>query len=226
MIGAFAYIQHQTNQAGTWVMDKVKGVGDGISTAGSSIFGGGQGIFEQMGKGWEKTKEDPQLPDWLRTMFESSEGDGGEGGKEPKKEKSVGAAMATGAAFGLSEDDEDRSKGEIAKDDQMMMLTKKMIEIRTMLNTVGQSDALTLPSIVVIGSQSSGKSSVLEAIVGHEFLPKGSNMVTRRPIELRRESRVRRVSGTGIREDHRLQPDTENAHRSEYGGASGTMCDR
>jgi dynamin-like GTPase MGM1, mitochondrial len=66
----------------------------------------------------------------------------------------------------------------------MMMLTKKMIEIRTLLNTVGQSGALTLPSIVVIGSQSSGKSSVLEAIVGHEFLPKGSNMVTRRPIEL------------------------------------------
>ncbi|KPI35999.1 Protein msp1, mitochondrial [Cyphellophora attinorum] len=68
--------------------------------------------------------------------------------------------------------------------EQMMLLTKKMIEIRTLLNTIGQSDALTLPSIVVIGSQSSGKSSVLEAIVGHEFLPKGSNMVTRRPIEL------------------------------------------
>ena len=66
----------------------------------------------------------------------------------------------------------------------MMLLTKKMIEIRSILQTVGQSEALTLPSIVVIGSQSSGKSSVLEAIVGHEFLPKGSNMVTRRPIEL------------------------------------------
>jgi GTP-binding protein EngB required for normal cell division len=66
----------------------------------------------------------------------------------------------------------------------MMMLTKKMIEIRGLLQTVGQSDSLTLPSIVVIGSQSSGKSSVLEAIVGHEFLPKGHNMVTRRPIEL------------------------------------------
>ena len=64
------------------------------------------------------------------------------------------------------------------------MLTKKMIEIRSILQNVGQSDTLTLPSIVVIGSQSSGKSSVLEAIVGHEFLPKGSNMVTRRPIEL------------------------------------------
>ena len=66
----------------------------------------------------------------------------------------------------------------------MMILTKKMIEIRGMLQGVGQSGTLTLPSIVVIGSQSSGKSSVLEAIVGHEFLPKGSNMVTRRPIEL------------------------------------------
>lgn len=53
-----------------------------------------------------------------------------------------------------------------------------------MLNQVGQSGSLTLPSIVVIGSQSSGKSSVLEAVVGHEFLPKGTNMVTRRPIEL------------------------------------------
>ncbi|TFY78170.1 hypothetical protein EWM64_g5839 [Hericium alpestre] len=66
----------------------------------------------------------------------------------------------------------------------LMHLTKKLIEIRTMLLSIDQSDALKLPSIVVIGSQSSGKSSVLEAIVGHEFLPKGNNMVTRRPIEL------------------------------------------
>lgn len=65
------------------------------------------------------------------------------------------------------------------------MLTRKLIEVRNILKTVDhESDSLTLPSIVVIGSQSSGKSSVLEAIVGHEFLPKGSNMVTRRPIEL------------------------------------------
>ena len=83
------------------------------------------------------------------------------------------------------EDGEDREEAEkIARDEQMMMLTKKMIEIRGLLQTVGQSETLTLPSIVVIGSQSSGKSSVLEAIVGHEFLPKGQNMVTRRPIEL------------------------------------------
>lgn len=66
----------------------------------------------------------------------------------------------------------------------LMHLTRKLIEIRSMLLSIDQSDALKLPSIVVIGSQSSGKSSVLEAIVGHEFLPKGNNMVTRRPIEL------------------------------------------
>ncbi len=57
-------------------------------------------------------------------------------------------------------------------DNQLMQLTKKLIEIRSVLLSVDQSDALKLPSIVVIGSQSSGKSSVLEAIVGHEFLPK------------------------------------------------------
>ncbi|CCF59233.1 hypothetical protein KAFR_0G01990 [Kazachstania africana CBS 2517] len=69
--------------------------------------------------------------------------------------------------------------------DEMLNLTKQMIEIRTILNRVDPgSTHLTLPSIVVIGSQSSGKSSVLEAIVGKEFLPKGSNMVTKRPIEL------------------------------------------
>ncbi len=98
----------------------------------------------------------------------------------------AGAGAATATAFALDRDgqEDDRSDDVAARDDQMMMLTRKMIEIRSLLQTIGQSESLTLPSIVVVGSQSSGKSSVLEAIVGHEFLPKGSNMVTRRPIEL------------------------------------------
>ncbi|KAI7907140.1 P-loop containing nucleoside triphosphate hydrolase protein [Cokeromyces recurvatus] len=70
------------------------------------------------------------------------------------------------------------------QNEQLMMLTKKLIEIRSILMSIDHNETLKLPSIVVIGSQSSGKSSVLEAIVGHEFLPKGTNMVTRRPIEL------------------------------------------
>lgn len=50
-------------------------------------------------------------------------------------------------------------------------------------NTIG-NDSLDLPQIVVVGSQSSGKSSVLENIVGKDFLPRGSGIVTRRPLIL------------------------------------------
>lgn len=50
--------------------------------------------------------------------------------------------------------------------------------------TVGVSNPVDLPQIVVIGSQSSGKSSVLENIVGRDFLPRGSGIVTRRPLVL------------------------------------------
>ena len=43
---------------------------------------------------------------------------------------------------------------------------------------------IELPSIVVIGAQSSGKTSVLESIIGKEFLPRGSGIVTRRPLHI------------------------------------------
>ncbi|KAE8268522.1 hypothetical protein A4X09_0g3820 [Tilletia walkeri] len=45
-------------------------------------------------------------------------------------------------------------------------------------------DSVDLPQCVVVGSQSSGKSSVLETIVGKDFLPRGSGIVTRRPLVL------------------------------------------
>lgn len=44
------------------------------------------------------------------------------------------------------------------------------------------SSSIQLPQIIVIGNQSSGKSSLLEAIIGQELLPKGTGIVTRRPI--------------------------------------------
>lgn len=50
-------------------------------------------------------------------------------------------------------------------------------------NAIG-GDAVDLPQIVVVGSQSAGKSSVLETIVGRDFLPRGSGIVTRRPLIL------------------------------------------
>ncbi|CAF1347667.1 unnamed protein product [Rotaria magnacalcarata] len=56
-------------------------------------------------------------------------------------------------------------------------------KLQDAFNTVG-SESIQLPQIVVVGSQSAGKSSVLECIVGRDFLPRGSGIVTRRPLTL------------------------------------------
>ncbi len=45
-------------------------------------------------------------------------------------------------------------------------------------------DSIDLPQIAVCGAQSSGKSSVLENLVGKDFLPRGTGIVTRRPLVL------------------------------------------
>ena len=49
---------------------------------------------------------------------------------------------------------------------------------------VGSQSSIELPQVAVVGSQSSGKSSVLEALVGRDFLPRGSDICTRRPLVL------------------------------------------
>ncbi|CAG01620.1 unnamed protein product [Tetraodon nigroviridis] len=49
--------------------------------------------------------------------------------------------------------------------------------------TVG-AETIQLPQIVVVGTQSCGKSSVLEGLVGRDFLPRGPGIVTRRPLVL------------------------------------------
>ncbi|XP_014489057.1 PREDICTED: dynamin-1-like protein isoform X2 [Dinoponera quadriceps] len=56
-------------------------------------------------------------------------------------------------------------------------------KLQDVFNTVG-SDAIQLPQIVVLGTQSSGKSSVIESLVGRTFLPRGTGIVTRRPLVL------------------------------------------
>ena len=65
----------------------------------------------------------------------------------------------------------------------MEALLPVLQKLHGVLGSVGDFQ-VTLPSIVVIGGQSSGKSSVLEAIVGRDFLPRGTGVVTRRPLEL------------------------------------------
>lgn len=124
-----------------------------------------------------------EAPQFLKDLFSSREksgrgkGQGNEGdqsgGKPPNGEDAALAALAAATLAAPSYSPEDDSKdSSVIGPNELMHLTKKLIGIRTMLLEIDQSDHLKLPSIVVIGSQSSGKSSVLEAIVGHEFLPK------------------------------------------------------
>lgn len=64
--------------------------------------------------------------------------------------------------------------------DDMIPVVNKLQDV---FSAIGQ-DSIDLPQIVVVGSQSSGKSSVLESLVGRDFLPRGSGIVTRRPLVL------------------------------------------
>ncbi|CAM9648816.1 unnamed protein product [Chrysoparadoxa australica] len=76
--------------------------------------------------------------------------------------------------------------------------------LQDVFSAIGHSP-INLPQLVVIGSQSSGKSSVLENIVGRDFLPRGTGIVTRRPLVLqlynigngKKSSRTRENGGPG-----------------------------
>uniref|UniRef100_A0A914WN66 dynamin GTPase n=1 Tax=Plectus sambesii TaxID=2011161 RepID=A0A914WN66_9BILA len=56
-------------------------------------------------------------------------------------------------------------------------------KLQDVFSTIG-AEAIQLPQIIVVGTQSSGKSSVIESLVGRDFLPRGSGIVTRRPLIL------------------------------------------
>lgn len=169
LAAAGSYVAYKVEEASNYTHDKLsqlKDLGDGVLDKMGDLLNG-FGTGSGSGSGSE------------------SGGSGGDGNSS--------TAIGTAAAIAVSteheperliEDDEEDEEDDDT-DDQMLSLTRQMIEIRSLLQKIDRSsETLKLPSIVVIGSQSSGKSSVLESIVGQEFLPKGSNMVTRRPIEL------------------------------------------
>ena len=75
--------------------------------------------------------------------------------------------------------------------DSLIGLVNRLQQVSTALGDYGGDNADSLPSlweqlpqVAVVGGQSSGKSSVLESIVGKDFLPRGSGIVTRRPLVL------------------------------------------
>jgi dynamin 1-like protein len=74
---------------------------------------------------------------------------------------------------------------------------------------------LNLPQIVVVGGQSSGKSSVLEAIVGRSFLPRGSGIVTRRPLILQLYNTALPKSSKSTKDDENDDDIDEGIDESE-----------
>jgi hypothetical protein len=62
--------------------------------------------------------------------------------------------------------------------EQLVQIIQRLHEA---LSALGDA-CVRLPAVVAVGSQSSGKSSVLESIVGRDFLPRGAGIVTRRPV--------------------------------------------
>lgn len=191
-----SYVAYKVEQASSWGSEQLHSLKDFAD-----------GVFDSTGDFLKGMKSDG-------TRGDGGSGSGSEGSGSPGGGDAATAVGATAAAVALSDDeDEDANSGENDSDvqtfvndedeletlieeddddddleneetnDRIMNLTRQMIELRNLLSTIDH-DSIRLPSIVVIGSQSSGKSSVLESIVGQEFLPKGSNMVTRRPIEL------------------------------------------
>ena len=71
------------------------------------------------------------------------------------------------------------------KDNILFQKLRKLINLIDQLRDCGVNEYIKLPRICSLGTQSSGKSSVLESIVGLDFLPRGDGVVTRRPLELR-----------------------------------------
>jgi len=89
---------------------------------------------------------------------------------------------------------------------------RKLISVIDELKDVGVQQYIQLPRIVVIGTQSAGKSSLLEAIVGLDFLPRGEGVVTRRPLELR----LVHVSPTGGEDDHKPYAEFPKEGKTKY----------
>lgn len=64
----------------------------------------------------------------------------------------------------------------------------KLIELNDVINGIFSdigNNKITMPNIVVVGMISSGKSTLLNRIIGFRLLPTGINMITKTPIEIK-----------------------------------------
>uniref|UniRef100_G1TLY6 Interferon-induced GTP-binding protein Mx2 n=1 Tax=Oryctolagus cuniculus TaxID=9986 RepID=G1TLY6_RABIT len=90
------------------------------------------------------------------------------------------------------------------------------IDLIDSLRALGVEQDLALPAIAVIGDQSSGKSSVLEALSGVP-LPRGNGIITRCPLELKMKKQpwASRWRATVSYRDVRLQLDSPSQVEKE-----------
>ncbi|CZS94201.1 probable VpsA protein [Rhynchosporium agropyri] len=99
-------------------------------------------------------------------------------------------------------------------DPGLITLVNKLQDVFT---TVGVQNPIDLPQIVVVGSQSSGKSSVLENIVGRDFLPRGTGIVTRRPLVLQLINRQPAEQANGVKSEDLFAGGDKEANVDEWG---------
>ncbi|KAM0335645.1 hypothetical protein ACHAQA_000694 [Verticillium albo-atrum] len=97
-------------------------------------------------------------------------------------------------------------------DPALITLVNKLQDV---FSTVGVNNPIDLPQIAVVGSQSSGKSSVLENIVGRDFLPRGAGICTRRPLVLQLINRPAQEAN-GVNDDVANSSD-KAANNDEWG---------
>lgn len=104
----------------------------------------------------------------------------------------------------------------LAVDDPLAVMNT----LHQVFSSMGMHADLGLPQIAVVGSQSVGKTSVLESLVGRDFLPRGSGIVTRRPLVLQlRSTENGRKPPENVATGHRPGPEiaewAEFAHKVE-----------
>ena len=91
--------------------------------------------------------------------------------------KGVNALTSLTSLSGLFWENQNDNKGSLVSDE-------RMIALGDALQGVLKESKIEIPKIVAVGTQSSGKSSVLNSLIGMDILPTGKQMVTRTPLHL------------------------------------------
>ncbi|KAF0721139.1 dynamin-1-like protein, partial [Aphis craccivora] len=100
----------------------------------------------------------------------------------------------------------------------MQSLIQIVNKLQDVFSVVGEEQNVNLPQIVVVGTQSSGKSSVLESIVGRSFLPRGTGVVTRAPLVIQmirytEETKKSMLMSNNIENDENITEWVEFLHK-------------